>query len=128
MRLRRAFVVVRVIGRGVGRGLGARERPANPRTHSGHVNDNQQRRNHEKEPFFDWRDAMMIRFVIAILQNSVCLLRAFRLHVLWWPIETTPILGVFWHFLLVRPVSAKTATFWPRSHQTARLTAQCDGN
>ena len=35
--------------------------------------------------------------------------------------------GLFWPFLLVRPVSAKTTTFWPRSHQNARLTAQCDG-
>ena len=42
-------------------------------------------------------------------------------------IEMKPILGPFWPFLLVRPVSAKTATFWPRSHQNARLTAQCDG-
>jgi hypothetical protein len=39
-----------------------------------------------------------------------------------------PRFGAFWGlFLLVRPVSAKTATFWPRSHQSARLTAQCDG-
>ena len=43
-------------------------------------------------------------------------------------IEMKPILALFWPFLLVRPVSAKTATFWPRSHQSARLTAQRDGN
>ena len=38
------------------------------------------------------------------------------------------VFGVLGPFLLVRPVSAKTATFWPRSHQSARLTAQRDGN
>ena len=51
----------------------------------------------------------------------------FRYSLLWWPIEITPILGVFWPFLLVRPVPAKTATFWQRSHHRARLTAQRDG-
>ena len=50
-----------------------------------------------------------------------------RRYVLWCAIEMKPILGLFWPFLLVRPVSAKTATFWPRSHQNARLTAQRDG-
>ena len=33
--------------------------------------------------------------------------------------------GAFW--LLVRPVSVKTAAFWQRSHRSASLTAQCDG-
>ena len=42
-------------------------------------------------------------------------------------IEMKPIEGLFWPFLLVRPISAKTGTFWPRSHQHARLTAQRDG-
>ena len=48
-------------------------------------------------------------------------------EVLWCVIEIAPIWGLFWPFLRVRAVSAKTATFWPRSHQTARLTAQRDG-
>ena len=42
-------------------------------------------------------------------------------------LQVVTLFGLFWPFLLVRPVSAKTATFWPRSHQNARLTAQCDG-
>ena len=46
---------------------------------------------------------------------------------LWWPLEVVGGGVDFGPFLLVRPVSAKTATFWPRSHQTARLTAQRDG-
>ena len=50
---------------------------------------------------------------------------------LWWPIEITPVLGVFCvpFLLVVRPVSAKKNCdfFWQRSHQNARLAAQCDG-
>ena len=46
---------------------------------------------------------------------------------LWCRQKSGIFLGLFWPFLLVRAVSAKTATFWPRSHQNARLTAQCDG-
>ena len=41
----------------------------------------------------------------------------FHHTLLWWGIETAPIFDDFWPFLLVRPVSEKTATFWPRSHQ-----------
>jgi len=52
----------------------------------------------------------------------------FHYSPLGWRIEMTPIFGFLGPFLLVRPVSAKTATFWPRSHQAARLTAQRDGN
>ena len=61
------------------------------------------------------------------LTNLLCRLHLLVLVLLWGPLEVDTLFGLFWPFLLVRPVSAKTATFWLRSHQNARLTAQRDG-